>query len=402
MNNQLIKFLDELETNTTLRENFKNAKSIEEAFRVSQNYLYGITLDEFKKLTLFVVKEINQSSTGLYTLDDDELNAIVGGIGFGEVINYLGSHKKHVAISLASILSVGTVFAAMKMNEPNENRNTPESYSVQLQNEIPTSTKSNIDNNIALEAEKQKLAEEQKKEQDRQTAIKKQAEIEKQKQAEVAKQKQAEAAKQQAAKSSSNSINMSCLLQNPDLPTGCEATSLTMVLNHYGYNIDKVSLAKNFLPKSSDFYNANGKDYGVDFNTTFAGDPTSANAYGCLAPAIVTTANNYLSQNGRGDLTVSNISGSSPSQLYDYVNKGTPVIVWATMNMREPGKGKSWYAPNGNLLTWPSGEHCLVLIGYNNDSVILNDPLKGTTTYSRSLFEQRYSQMGSQAVVLQK
>ena len=38
------------------------------------------------------------------------------------------------------------------------------------------------------------------------------------------------------------------VLQNPELPTGCEVTSLTQTLNYLGFNIDKLTLADNFMP----------------------------------------------------------------------------------------------------------------------------------------------------------
>ena len=37
------------------------------------------------------------------------------------------------------------------------------------------------------------------------------------------------------------------VLQNPELPTGCEITALTQTLNFYGFDIDKVTLIKLFL-----------------------------------------------------------------------------------------------------------------------------------------------------------
>lgn len=33
------------------------------------------------------------------------------------------------------------------------------------------------------------------------------------------------------------------IIQNPELPTGCEITALTMVLNYYGYPADKIVMA---------------------------------------------------------------------------------------------------------------------------------------------------------------
>lgn len=38
------------------------------------------------------------------------------------------------------------------------------------------------------------------------------------------------------------------IMQMPELPTGCEITALTMVLNYYGFDVDKVTLATEYLP----------------------------------------------------------------------------------------------------------------------------------------------------------
>ena len=38
------------------------------------------------------------------------------------------------------------------------------------------------------------------------------------------------------------------IFQMPELPTGCEITALTMVLNYYGMEADKVEMATKYLP----------------------------------------------------------------------------------------------------------------------------------------------------------
>lgn len=68
-------------------------------------------------------------------------------------------------------------------------------------------------------------------------------------------------------------IDIDEILQNPELPTGCEVTSLAMVLNYWGYDIDKLTLATDYLKK--------GEIGSVNFKEAFVGDPRSAEAYGC-------------------------------------------------------------------------------------------------------------------------
>ena len=49
--------------------------------------------------------------------------------------------------------------------------------------------------------------------------------------------------------------------QMPELPTGCEITALTMVLDHYGYPVDKTVMASEYLPTASAdrYYGADGR-----------------------------------------------------------------------------------------------------------------------------------------------
>ncbi len=78
------------------------------------------------------------------------------------------------------------------------------------------------------------------------------------------------------------------ICQYPELPTGCEITSLAMVLNHYKYKVDKGTLSDKYLNK--------GEVGKVDPRKQFEGDPRDGNSYGCYAPVIVDTANKYLSE----------------------------------------------------------------------------------------------------------
>lgn len=196
-------------------------------------------------------------------------------------------------------------------------------------------------------------------------------------------------------------IDMESVLQNPELPVGCEITALTIYLKHLGFDADKVDLAQNYLPKGG---NAQYKDdllYKDSFFEYFIGDPFSR-GYGCFSNAIVKAANKYLDDNG-GGYDVINLSGSDPDVLYDYLAQGIPVICWATDGMIEPEYYESWYDnATGEKLDWYLNEHCFVLAGFNMsaDLVTLNDPMKGIIDYNINKFETRYAQMYSQAIVI--
>ncbi|MBR6107529.1 MAG: C39 family peptidase [Oscillospiraceae bacterium] len=199
-------------------------------------------------------------------------------------------------------------------------------------------------------------------------------------------------------------IEVQNILQNPELPTGCECVSLTILLNYLGYPADKMTMARTYLPKQS-FYWENGELYGADFRTTFAGDPESADSYGCYAPCIVTTANRYFAANGY-DAQAADLTGTDfDTLLTDCIDRNLPVVIWITgENLHEPKLTTVWRTPAGERLQWRSFEHCVVLTGYDKDKglIYVSDPLIGNTSYDYSRIRQRYLDMGQQAVTVRQ
>ncbi len=198
-------------------------------------------------------------------------------------------------------------------------------------------------------------------------------------------------------------IEVQNILQNPELPTGCEVTSLTILLNYLGYSIDKMTMARNYLPKQ-DFYWENGIYYGADFRTTFAGNPESEYSYGCYAPCIVTTADNYFQDNGV-NASANDLTGTDfDSLLADYIDNNMPVLIWITSsNLHESSLTSIWTTPDGEEVQWRAYEHCVVLTGYDKDNQLLyvSDPLYGDISYDYDILVQRYKELGQQAVYIQ-
>ncbi|MBP0963945.1 MAG: C39 family peptidase [Oscillospiraceae bacterium] len=189
-------------------------------------------------------------------------------------------------------------------------------------------------------------------------------------------------------------INVPRILQNPELPTGCEVTSLAMALQYAGFPATHIELADKWLDK--------GEYRASDYRKVFVGEPTSAFAYGCFAGVIERCANKYL-ESRNSSAEVKNITGCAPKQLYRYIANGIPVIIWATGDMKECYYDKQWIdKETGNVITWIRNEHCMVLTGYDFEQklIYVNDPLKGRTAYPMELFEHRFKQMESQAIVI--
>lgn len=198
-------------------------------------------------------------------------------------------------------------------------------------------------------------------------------------------------------------IDVKNILQNPELPTGCEVTSLTILLNHLGYPADKVTMARNYLP-TLDFYWENGIYYGADFRTTFAGNPESEYSYGCYAPCITITADSYFKDNGFS-ASAYDITGTDfDSLLSDYIDNDMPLLIWITSsNLHESALTSIWTTPEGEQVQWRAYEHCVVLTGYDMDNQLIYaaDPLYGSISYDYSTIRQRYNEMGRQAVYIQ-
>lgn len=189
-------------------------------------------------------------------------------------------------------------------------------------------------------------------------------------------------------------INMEHISQYPDLPSGDEITSLAMVLNYLGYEADKNELCDLYLDKGpvgfTSFYEAN------------VGNPRNAyNSYGCLAPVIVKASNRFTEVNG-GKHTAYDLTSYSLDALLYEVASGNPVIVWVCEDFDiTPSISRIWVVDGQNLYL-KSNMATMVLVGYDliNNTVTLSDPAGSIFEIDMSLFETRFLEMGSYAVVV--
>lgn len=186
------------------------------------------------------------------------------------------------------------------------------------------------------------------------------------------------------------SLSVPSILQNPELPTGCEVTALAEVLQFWGFDVCKTELADEWLPRSeSDFVNA------------FLGDPYSEDGHACMAPCIVQAASSYLSA-CESDLAATDMTGISFSEVLGTVANGTPVIVWVTIGLEEPSEPYLTQEEDGIEYSLFAETHCVAVIGFDAaaQTVLVADPLEGQVSYDIDLIALRYQQLGSQAVVI--
>lgn len=188
--------------------------------------------------------------------------------------------------------------------------------------------------------------------------------------------------------------------QMPELPTGCEITALTMMLDYYGCQADKTIMAEEYLPTvPAEFYEgADGRIYGPDMEANFVGDPFSG-GYICGTDAILSAADAYLSDQG-SSLRAKDLTGTEPEELYKCVSDGIPVLVWITIGMQERDEVHGWYTVVGRWMGWSSNDHGAVLIGYDADTVTIADPLSGLRVYAREMFEHVFASRGYQCIII--
>lgn len=189
-------------------------------------------------------------------------------------------------------------------------------------------------------------------------------------------------------------IYADAIYQEPELPAGCEITSLTMLLNYLGFDIDKVYLCDNYLTQNY--------DYTKNFSQAFVGNPKDGTGFGCYAPVIADAAQKYLTDM-HSDLNVYDISGTDFSDLFAYIADDKPVVIWASMSLVDLRYYNAWTMEDtGEEVWWYENEHCMLLTGYDTDNgtVTVCDPLKGEYTYDMYRFEEIYNQLEKQAVTI--
>ncbi len=181
-------------------------------------------------------------------------------------------------------------------------------------------------------------------------------------------------------------------------PTGCESVSAVMLLRDAGYDTTIDIFIDDALEIGWHTWVGDVR-YGPHPNESFIGDPRKTSGYGCYAPVITRALNTILDGDCAVDLTGTPIS----ELLTKYVDKGTPVAIWATINMMKSTPGSQWIIRStGEDFTWKRNEHCLVLVGYDDEYYYLNDPYNGNglVPYKRDVVEARFEYMGSQSVVI--
>jgi uncharacterized protein YvpB len=169
----------------------------------------------------------------------------------------------------------------------------------------------------------------------------------------------------------------------------CETAALQMALAHEGIQVsqDELLRAEGLSLKGPALDQAGRVVQWGNPNTSFVGLPNSASistrytaqsGYGTYAPNIARVARQF------GGKVLWSGTGLSPPKLKAFLSEGHPVVAWVG---DRAGKMRwapleSWQAWDGETVEYPapsSGvyEHCVLVAGWNEAGVLVEDPLGG-------------------------
>lgn len=198
-------------------------------------------------------------------------------------------------------------------------------------------------------------------------------------------------------------IDVPYISQQDEYPTGCELVSASMLLKFYGFEISAGELIEKGYVKHTEleYDNKEDKIYCADPNESFIGNPRNESGYGCYSNALRNGLEKYL-ENEYFDAV--SLSGISLEDLcMEYIDFGEPVLIWASINMVQTKENENvWIIKEtGEEFRWLANEHCLVLVGYDDEYYYFNDPLEGVAVpYEREIVELRYKELGFQAITI--
>lgn len=182
------------------------------------------------------------------------------------------------------------------------------------------------------------------------------------------------------------------ITQFPELPRGCEVTSLTMLLQHAGVHVDKLELAD--LVRKVPYYH-NG--YYGNPNEGFIGSMYTYDEPGLSVnnKPIEDLARKYLSHK------VINLTGSPFLRIKEQLSKGRPlwVIVGSTFSYLPDEYWEIWTTERGEIKI-SRKVHSVLLTGFDEEYVYFNDPFYPDSNRKANLeeFVKSWTQFGKQAI----
>lgn len=192
-------------------------------------------------------------------------------------------------------------------------------------------------------------------------------------------------------------LDVPIISQLPELPRGCEVTSLAMMLEYSGAQADKLILAKEVIKDETPYEIRDGSIYFGNPYSGFVGNMYDIDqpGYGVYHGPIRDLAENYIPNK------VVDMTGAPFDSVLYPLTQGRPVwVVINTLYIKlDASQFEKWLTPNGPIqITYRM--HAVVITGYDNDTIYFNDPLTNIKNrqISRKSFEEAWIQMGKQAI----
>lgn len=189
--------------------------------------------------------------------------------------------------------------------------------------------------------------------------------------------------------------------QSVRYPTGCESVSAVMLLQYLGYQISVDEFIENCL-ECRNMEMRDGCLYGPDPNETFCGSPYDPDSFGIYAGGL----KKALEKAAGEQYHFINETGTPVQKLLEkYIDHDMPVLFWACINMRKEIPGPEWrLLDSGEIFEWTSNEHCMLLVGYDDENYYFNDPYdnNGVIGYAKDLVEKRHAAQKSMAIGIEK
>ncbi|MCC3866761.1 SH3 domain-containing protein [Terrisporobacter mayombei] len=179
-------------------------------------------------------------------------------------------------------------------------------------------------------------------------------------------------------------LNVPYISQYPDLPLGCEATSLAPLLQFKGVNVSKTTIAKE-MKKSPN------KNPSLGFvGSPFKNEP---GIFQTIYPeALVSSAKKYRPNS-------ENITGASVKTIEKELRAGNPSVIWMSLNLVTPQMGY-WYENTKDQIWVNKNLHVMTVTGVDDDNFYITDPAKGKYSVSKTKFESIYNKVGKKALVV--
>jgi uncharacterized protein YvpB len=184
----------------------------------------------------------------------------------------------------------------------------------------------------------------------------------------------------------------------------CEAAALKMALAYEGIEVDEMTLIgyMTWDPSPARFDSHGHLTTWGDPQQGFVGNPDGHieryTGYGVydrpVAFAALLAGANVVAAGG-------GLYGSpiAPSEVYDAVLDGHPVVAWISNTYRTVAL-KQYTAYDGATVSYTLTEHAVTVIGVRPDAVLINDPWFGQHWHSKAQFEEAYATFDQMAVIV--